>query len=217
MAKFLCFSKLNMSVTIWLSWNLEDNTWHVCLCLTCLMFDPQFARMEDGVCGRHGRPAQWPVAKDRSPGSDIVMHPCHNWGVKTAREVGERPSAALPSPAPVSIPACSGNTQKLYLHYSSVHVEPPDFLVPHGSPEAAFPMCFGLASCLSFRKCWLKSAQYVFTCSIKFQASDSGCFSKFQTSNVDLFLFRNKVIQYICGMKGFMSKIHNWTSVSVSF
>lgn len=56
----------------------------------------------------------------------------------------------------------------------SFSVQQPDYPVPRGSPEATFPMCFGLASCQSFRKCWPKSAQYVFSGGIKFQTSDSG-------------------------------------------
>lgn len=64
--------------------------------------------------------------------------------------------------------------------------------LPHASPEATFPMCFGQAFCLSFRKCWLKSAQYVFSCTIKFQATDSLCFFLYQTLN-----FKTKNL-YIC-------------------
>lgn len=159
------------------------------LCLIRLMFT-QFDKTEGGVCGHRGRPVQWPVEKDRSPGFDTAMHPCHSWGAKTVREVGERLSAALPSHVPVSISALQGNTQKQHLHYSSVRVEKTDFLVPHGSPAATFLMCLGLTSFLSFRK--LKSAQYGFSCSIKFQASDS-----LATFHISDFKCRRVLLKYL--------------------
>lgn len=58
--------------------------------------------MEVGVCGRRGHPAQWPVAKDRSPEYDTVMLPYLSWGAKTVREMGERLRPALPARVPVS-------------------------------------------------------------------------------------------------------------------
>lgn len=85
---------------------------HMCFAyhsLVSLMFDKQFARTEDGVCGLLGLPAQWPVGKDRSPGYDTAMLPCLSLGAKTVREVGERLSAALLSRVPVSIAACEGS------------------------------------------------------------------------------------------------------------
>lgn len=137
------------------------------LCLTRLMFDTQFGRMEVGVCGRRGRRALWPVERDRSPEYDTAMLPCHSWGAKTAKEAGERLSAALPSHVPVR------TFFFLLARKSRIDYRLPNFIMPNSSLKATFPMCFGLTSCLSVRKCWLKSAQYVFSCGIKFQASDS--------------------------------------------
>lgn len=56
----------------------------------------------------------------------------------------------------------------------SVRVKQADFLVPHGSLEATLPMCFGLLSVFQEMLTQINSA--CFSCSIKFQASDSGHF-----------------------------------------
>lgn len=89
----------------------------------CFMLASQFARTEVGVCGHRGRPAQWPVGKDRSPGYDTATLPSHNWGVKTAREVGEKLSAAPPNPVQVSHSSIKYNTEKQHRYYSSIRVE----------------------------------------------------------------------------------------------
>lgn len=42
------------------------------------------------------------------------------------------------------------HSQKQHPHYSCINVKQPNFLMPHlGSPDATFPVCFGLTSCPS--------------------------------------------------------------------
>lgn len=101
---------------------------------------------------------------------------CATAGGKRLRRKWERDSALHCQPVSQWVFQPEGNIQQQYLHNSSYHpCRTARLRVPHGSLEATFPICFGP----SFRKFWPKSAQYVFSCSIKFQASHSGCFSDF--------------------------------------
>lgn len=113
--------------------------------LVCLVFDTQFARTEGGVCGLLGRPAQWPVGKDRSPGYDTAMLLCHSLGAKTAREVGERLSAALLSRVPVSIAACKGSNaaSPLQCLESVLNNQTSSYLM---APLRQHSSCYGLLS-----------------------------------------------------------------------
>lgn len=103
-------------------------------------FSFQFARTVAGVCGRHGPPAQWRVGKGRSPGSDIVMLLCLNWGAKIARGMEGRLRSAVPSRVPVSI-LLTLEAARPFTAASLASIQTSSCIMV--APEVTFPMCFG--------------------------------------------------------------------------
>lgn len=175
------------------------------LCLTRLMFDTQFGRMEVGVCGRRGRRALWPVERDRSPEYDTAMLPCHSWGAKTAKEAGERLSAALPSHVPVR------TFFFFYLHAKAESIT--DYqtslcLIVPSRQRSPCVLDWPLV-CLSGN---VDSNQLNMFSLVGLNSRLLTLLqlSWFETSSADMFLFRNKELEYLWN-EMLNVKINYWT------
>lgn len=226
MAIFFYFSKLYMSVTVWLSGNLEDNTWHVFWWSLPEVFDVWYPVRQDGgwslwspwsscsvTCGE-GQITR--IRHCNAPVPQLGGNDCDGSGRETQR------CTAKPCPSEY-YSTWGGTLKRISVTAAPVSNNPTSscLMAPLGQHSPCVvdwpPVC--LSGNVDSNQLNVFSLVVLGS-----RLLSRWLFFTFWTLNLDIFLFKKTnswimsiLYHLLCGIKCLTSKINYWTSISVSF